>query len=94
MIGKEKSIVIVVSPLTTLIIDHVESLRKRKIAAGYLDADSSGDMRNDVSKGCFSLVFMSTEMLVGNWRNVIANNVYQKQLVGLVIDEAHCVVKW
>lgn len=34
-------------------------------------------------------------MMVGKWRSLFkTNKIYQTRLVGLVVDEAHCVVKW
>ena len=63
----------------------MESLRKRKIAVGYLDSETSRHMRND-----FSLVFMSPEMLFGNWRNESIS----ETISWTSNDEAHFVVKW
>ena len=42
----------------------------------------------------FRLVFLSPESLFTDdrWRDMLQSAVYQKRLVGLVVDEAHCVV--
>ena len=88
------SIVIVVSPLTALIKDHVRTLEERNLSVGYVDGDSDEIMKTNVTKGNYSIVFMSPEMLVDKWRKLFTTKVYQERLVGLVIDEAHCVVKW
>ena len=37
---------------------------------------------------------MSPELLVDRWRELFLTSVYKSRLVGMVIDEAHCVVKW
>ena len=39
-------------------------------------------------------VFMGPEQLVDKWRPLFTNTVYKTQLVGLIVDEAHCVIKW
>jgi ATP-dependent DNA helicase RecQ len=91
---EEQSILIVISPLTSLIKDQVSNLNKHYISAGYIDAESNCDMREAVLKGRYRIVLMSPEMLMGKWRSLLMNPVYQKQLIGLIIDEAHCVIKW
>ena len=41
-------------------------------------------------------MYISPEQLIGNprYRTMCQSEVYAKKLVGLVIDEAHCVKKW
>ena len=90
-----KSIIIVISPLTALIKDQAESLRCRNVSVGYIVADNEKEVMSDMMKGKFSIVIMSPEMLMGKWRRVfVSNKIYQRRLNGLVVDEAHCVVKW
>ena len=91
--SKENSIIIVVSPLTALIKDQVDHLNKY-ISVGYVDAESSPDVKANVNKGKYSILYLSPELLVTTWRNLFSNSEYEERLVGLVIDEAHCVVKW
>ena len=42
------------------------------------------------------MIFMSPESLMGccKWREMFRSPVYQRNLVGLIIDEAHCIDKW
>lgn len=56
---EKKSIVVVISPQIALIKDHVDSLKKRNVDVGYLNADSTSDVKSSVSRGKFSLVFES-----------------------------------
>ena len=91
--ARQNSIIIVVSPLTALIRDQVNHLSKY-ISVGNVDADSSPDMKANAIKGDYNILYMSPELLVTTWRSLFSNSEYQKQLVGLVVDEAHCVVKW
>lgn len=91
---EESSIIVVISPLTALIKDQVSNLTRRHISAGYVDAESSKDVENDVEKGRYDIVYMSPELMVTKWRGLFASAEYQKRLIGLIIDEAHCVIKW
>ena len=49
---------------------------------------------SDAIKGNNSFVLLSPEMIMGKWRSLLLSKVYQEQLVGVTVDEAHCVVKW
>ena len=91
---EESSIVIVISPLTALIKDQVKDLTRRNVNVGFLDAESVAGVKSDVIKGNYSLVLLSPEMIMGKWRSLLLSKVYQERLVGVVVDEAHCVVKW
>uniref|UniRef100_A0A1X7SKC7 Helicase ATP-binding domain-containing protein n=1 Tax=Amphimedon queenslandica TaxID=400682 RepID=A0A1X7SKC7_AMPQE len=92
--SENRSIIIVVSPLTALIHDQVKSLSSRNLSVGYLDSESSKEMEHNVCRGQYSIVFLSPELLVQKWRNLLLTSTYKSRLVGLIIDEAHCVVKW
>ena len=48
---EEKAIIIVVSPLTALIIDQVADLLRRGVTAGYIDGDSTKEVKENVVKG-------------------------------------------
>ena len=84
-----KAIIIVVSPLTALICDQVRDLLDRNVFVRYLGSDSAADVK--VTNGA---VFMGPEQLVDKWRSLFTNTVYKTRLVGLIVDEAHCVIKW
>ena len=47
-------------------------------------------------KGAMSCLFVSPELLLtsSEWRDMLQSAVYKEQLVGVVVDEAHCVKKW
>ncbi len=52
-------------------------------------------MKNDIKKGNYQIIFISPEALFVSieWRNVLSSDVFQNNLVGFVVDEAHCVKK-
>ena len=49
---------VVVSPLTFLIKDQVDSLTNHKILAGYVDDDSSSVIKENVNGGMYSVLFI------------------------------------
>ena len=51
---------------------------------------------DDVLKGKVQLVYINPESLLGNAkiRKMLLTSVYSQNLVGFVVDEAHCVKIW
>ena len=49
-----------------------------------------------VVKGEVDIVFISPESIITNpiFRNMLLSKVYKDNMVGLVVDEAHCVKTW
>ncbi|MCG8623522.1 MAG: DEAD/DEAH box helicase [Proteobacteria bacterium] len=97
------SIVIVVSPLVSLMKDQVHSLETKGIKSVFVTKDTAKDSESDDSsfeqqlyEGSFQVVFFSPEALLCNdtWRELLQTSVYQKNVVAFVIDEAHLVKKW
>ena len=86
--------VIIVSPLDALMKDQEHSLRERGVKAIKVGADDA--RMEDVKKGCYELLLVSPELLLtsSEWRDMLQSTVYKEQLVGVVVDEAHCVKKW
>ena len=97
MSGRQKeSIVVVVSPLTALMMDQKRSLSQRGLSVEYVGEGVAPDNLDDVLKGKMQLVYLSPESLLGNAkiRKMLLNSVYARNLVGFVVDEAHCVKMW
>jgi bloom syndrome protein len=93
------SIVVCISPLIALMIDQKEKFTKMGISTEfisqtYLDLDGPGI--NAIKEGAVQLLFISPESLLNNrqWRSLLLSEVYNKNLVCVAIDEAHCVPKW
>ena len=99
MHGPTKSLVIVVSPLVSLMADQVTSLRKRSVMASILSSrcatiDQSLLATDDDLHTC-SFLFGSPEALVScKWRDQINTPAVAERIVAIIIDEAHCVSKW
>ncbi len=85
----------VVSPLIALMKDQVRAMRERGISAVYA-GEVDGEVERDLCLANYQLVFMNPESLMSDsrWRDMLRSPVYRENLVGLVIDEVHCVKKW
>uniref|UniRef100_A0A1X7U797 Helicase ATP-binding domain-containing protein n=1 Tax=Amphimedon queenslandica TaxID=400682 RepID=A0A1X7U797_AMPQE len=72
--------------------DQVRSCQERGVAAAAAVTCDDKSSEKEAMKG----VYISPEMILGTkkWRSVLDTNLYQSRLVGLVIDEAHCVKTW
>lgn len=105
--GNSCSIAIIVSPLTALMLDQVEKIKKQGQSAAIFHAKCSeadketgieveGDSLENVLCGRVSIVFAHPEVLISSkkCREMLLSDVYQKNVVCVVADEAHCIVDW
>lgn len=94
--GCTESICVCISPLTTLMI------QQSKFASLGLLVEYIGESQNDKSviqrvlHGQVQLVYITPENVMDNpmYRNMLLSNIYREKLVGLIVDEAHCVKLW
>ena len=95
---EEKSIVLVVSPLLALMKDQVASISEKGVPAVFIsDKDSTPPtVKREIKNGNFQVVFTSPECLFLSmeWKIMLLSNVYQQNLIGFVVDEAHYIKKW
>ena len=110
------SIVVVVSPLNSLMTDQVSRLRMSGIQASVMnikesdkdqmadDSDENTDVDIDFTlcekkklrDGQYHIVFAHPESFVSckYGRSLLLSEVYQQNVVAIVIDEAHCILDW
>ena len=90
------SMIVVISPLISLVRDQVNSLTKKGLSAIYVGDVCDDNTISRVHEGHYQVIFFSPELILRNetWRDMITSSVYRDNLVGLVVDEAHCVKKW
>ena len=91
------SIVICVSALTALMMEQRAKFTVRGIATEFVgELQQDVDAMEGVKKGKTQLLFISPESLLRNpqWREMLLSPVYQRNLVALAIDEAHCITQW
>ena len=94
------SLVIVISPLRSLMVDQVSSLRKHGVSLAILSGHEGIDpsllaSENDFSKhGKYSLVFAAPEAIIGSekWRKIMLTAPLMQNVVA--VAEVHCVSKW
>ena len=62
------------------------------VGEGQLDPSIS----DSVLEGKYQLVLISPEKIVNNtaYRNMLLSKPYQNNIIGLAVDEAHCVQTW
>ena len=86
------SMLVVISPLISLMEDQVA----RFSAIGIPSIATKGrDNLDSVRRGEYQLIFMSPEALfdIRN-QDMLRSEVYQEYLIGLAVDEAHCIKEW
>ena len=76
--------------------DQVQSMARRGVRAVYIGDCSEEQREMAVCGGFYQLVYMSPEALLTDefCRDMLVNPVYRRNLVGFIVDEAHCVKKW
>ncbi len=97
LVGTFHSIVVVVSPLQSIMEDQVRKYTDRGVTAAFIGkAQKDECVRTAVFNGEYQLVYMSPEAMLLNlrWREMFRSPVYQENVVCLAVDEAHCVEKW
>lgn len=89
-----KPIILVISPLVSLMQDQVNQLKKQGISAVSLSETSIND--DELNAGHYTIVYSSPESLLSNdvIRELIGSKVYKERVVGVVVDEAHCISHW
>ena len=97
----ERSVVLVVFPLVSLMVDQVRTLSSRGVSAAILSGNR-GIERNlvanekDVSAGKYRLLYTAPEAVLEDhtWRMLLLAHPLSSTLMAIAIDEAHCVYKW
>ena len=91
------SIVICVSPLTSLMMEQSAKYSVQGITCAFVgELQDDLDTLKDVKTGKVQLLYISPESLLRNpqWRDMLLCSVYQDNLVAFVVDEAHCIAQW
>ena len=96
-VEEHSSIVNVVSPLISLMKDQVVKFSERGLACTFVEEEQKDTttISNILCKQ-YQLVYMSPDSLlcVLKWREMFCSPVHVKNLVTIVVDEAHCVREW
>jgi ATP-dependent DNA helicase RecQ len=86
---------LVVSPLISLMQDQVGALRRRGIAAAYVNSQLHADQRREILDaaiaGRLALLYCAPERLASLAKRLVAA---QTPVSLLAVDEAHCITEW
>ena len=97
ILGTTNSIVVCISPLTSIMLDQADKFASRGMTVGYIgEGQQDLSVSQSVLKGKLQLVLLSPENIVNDtpYRAMLLNETYQKNLVALAVDEVHCVQTW
>ena len=95
--SRSNTIVLVISPLVSLMQDQVSFLKSKGIRAAYIGEEQADErVKKDVENGKFQLVYGSPESFLQNqrWRKVLATDAYRNNVKLIAVDEAHCISHW
>ena len=91
------SIVMIITPLLAIMEDQVKDATSKGLTAASISSLTNEEVKKSVLQGKYQLVFVSPEMLLKSrsWKNAIMHaESFQSNIVAMVFDEAHCIVKW
>ena len=80
------NIVIVISPLVSLMKNQANYLRALGIKAESIEEDKTVNLK--IENGECNIVYSSPESLLGNgwWTNMFSSDVYKQNIIGIVVD--------
>ncbi len=89
-----KDIVLVISPFLAIMEVQVKQLKDSGISACCLHDETVN--QTELLSGDFSIVFGTPEAWLRNenWQKTLRSPTYQKRVLLLVADKAHCVPNW
>ena len=89
-------LVVVVSPLLSLIADQVKKLQTLGITAVSLSDIKDEKQIRMVEEGALSVVYGTPECFLKNerWRSMLSNEIFRKRTCAVAVDEAHVVKQW
>jgi len=95
--GKQGSLAVVVSPLTSLMMDQSQRFVPTGLTVGFVgEAQKDNEICTNILNGDVQLVYISPESLLNTkkyWQ-MFQTSAYQEKMIAFVVDEAHCVKMW
>ena len=93
---KKNPVIIIISPLLALMKDQVKKLSSLGFKAAFVGPEQDPKILQDIERGTFTFVYLSPEsaLTTERWRNTLESEIYQESLIGVAVDEVHCVTEW
>ena len=95
--GTKGSMLVCINPLTAIMMDQKDkflSYGRTVEFVGEAQTDASAGQR--IIKGEVQLIYISPENILCNnkYHQMLSSAVYKNNLIGIAVDEAHCVKTW
>ena len=90
------SVIVVISPLRSLMEDRVQNLNSICIPAIAITDVEDLKIIEQVLNGNSLVVFGLPKCLLSTapWRGIFKSESFSEMLIGVAIDEAHCITQW
>ena len=92
----QSAIVLVISPLVSLMKDQVKNLQQKGIKASFIGGGQEEGNLQRILKGEMNIVYSSPEAMMANdqWREMVSSPIYQRSVIAVAVDDAHCITHW
>jgi len=76
--------------------DQVCFCSSRELKSIKVGADCTNEIKKKIVNAEYQIIYISPESFLARkrWRKLLLSDVYQQNLVAIVIDEAHFVRNW
>ena len=93
---RKDTVIVVFCPLITLMEDQIARLNSVGLKAAYVGNNQTEDVHRAIENGEYTFVFVSPESILCNnrWGQMFASKICKERLIGVCVDEAHCIIHW
>ena len=88
--NKDRPVIIVISPLKSLIANQIRECGRFGLSSCKLEAENVESLKEECN---FDIIFASPEVFESFAAKCFLQ-LLSKRILGIVVDESHCVVKW
>lgn len=85
-----RPVIVVVSPLNALIADQIKECKRFGLLGYKLESSNIETLHNECK---YEIIFSSPEVLECFPAKILLQKL-ESRIIGIVVDESHCVVKW